>query len=83
MLEYRYDAQLLIDGKDVDEDAINDYFVKNFKDDCLLLVGDEDLIKIHYHTNEPWKVLEYCASQGEIYDIIVEDMDHEARGLHG
>ena len=49
MLEYRYDTQLLIDGHDLDEDEINDYFVKHFKGDCLIAVGDEDLIKIHYH----------------------------------
>ena len=69
MLEYRYDTQLLIEGENLDEDEINDYFVENFKGDCLLAVGDEELIKIHYHTNEPWKVLEYCRSLGEIYDI--------------
>ena len=28
-----------------------------------------------------WKVLEYCASLGEIYDIVVEDMDRQSRGL--
>ena len=33
--------------------------------------------------NEPWKVLEYCASLGEIYDIVVEDMDRQSRGLKG
>ena len=49
----------------------------------MLAVGDEELIKIHYHTNEPWKVLEYCASLGEIYDIVVEDMDRQSRGLTG
>lgn len=48
-----------------------------------MAVGDEDLIKIHFHTNEPWKVLEYCASLGEIHDIVVEDMDRQARGLKG
>ena len=58
MIEYRYDTQLLIEGKNLDEDAINDYFEKNLKGDCLLAVGDEELIKIHFHTNEPWKVLE-------------------------
>ena len=83
MIEYRYDTQLLIEGTDLDEDEINDYFVENFKGDCLLAVGDEELIKIHYHTNEPWKVLEYCRSLGEIFDIVVEDMDRQARGLHG
>ena len=83
MTEYRYDTQLLIEGTNLDEDAINDYFLEHFKGDCLLAVGDEDLIKVHFHTNEPWLVLEYCASLGEIYDMVVEDMVRQAKGLHG
>lgn len=83
MIEYRYDTQLLIEGEGLDEDAINAYFRQNFVGDSLLAVGDEELIKIHYHTNEPWKVLEYCAGLGEIFDIVVEDMDRQARGLKG
>ena len=83
MLEYRYDTQLLIEGNDLSEDAITDYITENIAGDCLLAVGDDELIKIHYHTNEPWKVLEYCASLGEIYDIVVEDMDRQSRGLKG
>lgn len=82
-MEYRYDTQLLIEGNGLDEDAINDYFTANFKGDCLLAVGDDELIKIHFHTNEPWQVLEYCAGLGEIFDIVVEDMDRQARGLKG
>lgn len=83
MLEFKYDTQLLIEGDNLDEDTINAYFINNIKGDCLLVVGDEELIKIHFHTNEPWKVLEYCSSIGEIYDIVIEDMDRQARGLHG
>ena len=83
MIDFRYDTQLLIDGENLDEDAINEYFVKNFEGDCLLAVGDETCIKIHFHTNEPWKVLEYCPTLGEIYDIVVEDMDRQSRGLRG
>ena len=83
MLEYRYDTQLLIEGHDLDEDMINDYITENLKGDCLLVVGDDEMIKLHFHTNEPWKVLEYCASLGEICDIVVEDMDRQARGLQG
>ena len=83
MLEYRYDTQLLIEGEGLDEDEISAYFRQNFKGDCLLAVGDEELIKIHYHTNEPWKVLEYCASLGEIFDVVVEDMERQSRGLKG
>ena len=83
MLEFRYDTQLLIECDGLDEDAINEYIRANFKGDSLLAVGDDELIKLHYHTNEPWKVLEYCATLGEIYDIVVEDMDRQSRGLKG
>ena len=86
-MEYRYDTQLLIErregGPDLDEDAVNAYFRKHFDGDCLIAVGDEEMIKIHFHTNAPWKVLEYCATLGEIYDIVVEDMDRQSRGLKG
>ena len=75
MLEYRYDTQLLIEGNNLNEDAINEYFTNNFNGDCLLAVGDDELIKIHYHTNEPWKVLEYCSTLGEIFDIVIEPKD--------
>lgn len=83
MIEFRYDTQLLIEGKNLDEDKIRDYFLKNFKGDCLIAVGDSELVKIHFHTNEPWDVLKYCASLGEICDIVVEDMDRQSRGLKG
>ena len=83
MLEFKYDTQLLIEGENLDEDEISEYFTEHFKGDRLLAVGDDELIKIHFHTNEPWKVLEYCASLGEIYDIVVEDMDRQSRGLKG
>ena len=40
-------------------------------------------VKIHFHTNEPWKVLEYAASQGDLHKIIVENMERQANGLDG
>ena len=83
MLEYKFDTQLLIEGTGLDEDRINDYITNNIKGDCLLAVGDDELIKIHYHTNEPWQVLEYCASLGDIPDIVVENMERQSAGLDG
>ncbi len=82
-IEFRYDTQLLIEGDELDDYAIREYFKENLIGDSLIAVGDEELVKIHFHTNEPWKVLEYCASLGEIYDIVVEDMDRQSRGLKG
>ncbi|MGB8453882.1 MAG: kinase to dihydroxyacetone kinase [Anaerocolumna sp.] len=83
MLEYRFDTQLLIEGHNLSEDAINEYITNNMEGDCLLAVGDDEMIKIHFHTNMPWKLLEYCASLGDIYDIVVENMERQANGLQG
>ncbi|MBQ6404194.1 MAG: kinase to dihydroxyacetone kinase [Oscillospiraceae bacterium] len=83
MLEFIFDTQMLIEGHDLDEDDIFDYITEHFKGDSLLAVGDEDLIKIHFHTNEPWQVLEYAASLGELHDVVVENMDRQERGLKG
>ena len=83
MLEFRYDTQLLIEGENLDEDRISKYITDHFEGDSLLVVGDEELIKIHFHTNTPWKILEYCSTVGEIFDIVVEDMERQANGLQG
>ena len=82
-MEYRFDTQLLIEGENLSEDEIHEYITRNMEGDCLLVVGDEELIKIHFHTNAPWKVLEYCASLGDIHDIVVENMARQTDGLHG
>ena len=83
MEEFTFDTQLLIEGENLSEDDLHDYILANIEGDCLLVVGDEELIKIHFHTNTPWKVLEYGASLGDIHDIVVENMDRQAKGLKG
>ncbi len=82
-IEFRYDTQLLIDGENLDEDEIDEYIRSHFEGDSLLVVADDDVAKLHFHTNEPWKILEYCRTLGEIYDIVVEDMVRQARGEKG
>lgn len=81
--EFRYDTQLLLEGKNLNPDGIRDYFETELEGDCLIAVGDSELVKIHFHTNEPWKVLEFCAGVGEIYDIVIEDMVRQSKGLQG
>lgn len=83
MIEYKFDTQLLIEGENLVEANVNEYITKNIEGDSLLVVGDEKLIKIHFHTNTPWKVLEYCDSLGDIYDVVIENMERQANGLQG
>lgn len=82
-MTHRYDTQLLIDGCKLGEDALRLSIAEKFEGDSLLAAGDTELMKIHFHTDAPWKLLEYCASLGEIYDVVIEDMSRQTRGLPG
>ena len=84
-VHYDYDEELeaFVCQMDLDEDEIAEYITEHFEGNSLIAAGDEDLIKIHFHTNEPWKILEYCNTIGEIYDIVVEDMIRQANGQQG
>lgn len=83
MIEFKFDTQLLLEGKNLSDDKIREYITNNIEGDCLLVVGDDEMIRIHFHTNTPWKVLEYCDSLGDIQDIVVENMERQANGLNG
>lgn len=83
MNEFKYDTQLLIEGQNLSEDKIIDTITQNILGDCLLVVGDDELIKIHFHTNTPWKVVEYAATLGDVFDVVIENMDRQERGLKG
>ncbi len=64
-------------------DAEDDQFAYRYDTQLLIERRDQDLVKIHFHTNEPWKILEYCNSIGDIFDIVVEDMIRQANGQQG
>ena len=75
-LEYIFDVQLLVEGNDVKLESIKAHLEK-CKGDSLLVVGDDGFVKVHFHTNEPWDTLKYCAGCGVIHDIVVENMQKQ------
>ena len=83
MLTYQFDTQLLLEGKGLSKEQIIADIEQQIRGDCLLVVGDAEVIKLHFHTNEPWQVLKYCAALGDIHDIIIENMERQAQGLEG
>jgi len=44
----------------------------------MLVVGEDDLIKVHIHSNHPGKVLETCLQWGSLSDIKINNMLEEA-----
>ena len=49
--------------------------------DSVICIGDLNLVKVHVHSNEPNKALEYALELGEIYNIKIENMLEQNREL--
>lgn len=42
--------------------------------DCMVVIDDEDIIKVHIHTNNPGFVLEHAVRLGELSTVKIENM---------
>ena len=49
--------------------------------DSLVVVGDDDLIKVHLHTNDPGKALQYALMLGELNGLKIDNMVQQKRDL--
>lgn len=49
--------------------------------DCVLVVGDRQLIKVHLHTNDPGKALQQALMMGELNGLKIENMLQQRRDL--
>lgn len=47
--------------------------------DCVLVVGDVELVKVHVHTNAPGKALQYGLELGELVNLKIENMVEQRR----
>lgn len=47
--------------------------------DCVLVVGDLSLVKVHVHTNAPGKALQYALELGELANLKIENMVEQRR----
>lgn len=49
--------------------------------DSVICIGDLNLVKVHVHSNEPNKALEYAMELGELYNLKIENMREQNREL--
>lgn len=80
-IEFVYDTQMLVEGKDIPVDAIREHLEHETPGDSLLVVGDDELVRIHFHTNEPWEVMKYISRFGVVYDVVIENMQKQSEAF--
>ncbi len=49
--------------------------------DCVVCIGDLELVKVHVHTNEPNKALGFALELGELINLKIENMLEQNREL--
>jgi dihydroxyacetone kinase-like predicted kinase len=74
---------MLIKGNEIPLEQLRARLSKMPPGDCLLVVGTEEMAKIHFHSNLPWQVLEYCAQFGSLHDIVIENMCDQQENFRG
>jgi len=50
--------------------------------DCVLVIGDTDLVKTHVHTNHPDRALKAALNLGELDGLKIENMLEQYRKIH-
>ena len=75
--EYRYCNEFLFHAeKPFDSDEALTFLAT--LGDCELVVGSYPDYKVHVHSNEPNRVLEYMLGYGQIFEVFIHNMDLEA-----
>ena len=77
---YGYCVEFLVEGcKGLDQEKITNRL--SGKGQCLIVVGDDNMVHIHIHTFEPGKVIQYATSLGVLHEIKIQNMDDQHKGF--
>lgn len=51
--------------------------------DCVVVVDDNDIIKVHVHSNEPGNVIQAALKYGQLINIKIDNMRYQHRNANG
>ena len=71
-IKYTYCTEFVIRGSGINLERLREK-IESYGDSTLV-VGNENLVKIHVHTNAPQKVLKRAIREGTLHDIDINNM---------
>lgn len=75
-IKFRYCTEFLI-NKDSERSAAQLMAAIKQKGDCMLVIDDDEIVKVHIHTNHPGFVLEQALKLGELINIKIDNMKYQ------
>ncbi|MBO8138485.1 MAG: DAK2 domain-containing protein [Desulfotomaculum sp.] len=76
---YTYCTEFLLKGSNLSLERIKTELQPY--GDCLMVVGSEQLAKIHIHSNHPGLVIETCLNYGALQEIKISNMQEQNKNL--
>ena len=77
--EFGYCTQFLLSDFNIDVAEIRRYLEENAR--STVVVGMEDVIKVHFHTEEPEAIVAHVRTLGSVSQLKMDDMDRQHRGF--
>lgn len=75
VLDFPYCTEFIIKGKEIPQDQVKQY-LQRFGE-SLLVVGSDEIVKVHVHTANPGQVLDYALQFGSLHRIKVNNMEDQ------
>jgi uncharacterized protein len=72
-----YCTEFIVTGFKGDEREFESHINSSGK--SVLVVGDEDLVRVHLHTQDPGGVLSYAGGFGRLAEVKIDDMEAQVR----
>lgn len=76
-IKFKYCTEFIIKRNSADNDVDGFRNAISPKGDCMLVIDDEEIVKVHIHTNHPGFVLEKAVELGELVDVKIDNMKHQ------
>lgn len=75
--QYGYCTEFIIKlNEKIDEQSIRDFLEKH--GESIVVVSDDDILKVHVHSLDPGKVLSKAITLGDLVNIKIENMQEQA-----
>jgi dihydroxyacetone kinase-like predicted kinase len=73
---YGYCTEVLVSGAGLDPDSIREHILT--LGDSVLVVGDDKLVRVHVHTDDPGAALSHGTSVGSLVQVKVDNIRRQA-----
>lgn len=78
-IKFGYCSEFLIEKNDKtkEKDALRFRAYLESIGDCVVVVDDEDIIKVHVHSNEPGNIIQSALKYGQLINIKIDNMRYQ------